>query len=257
MGIEDIFNGSLDAEPAAPAAAIEQPPVDPVETPVPVVEEPQPQPEQPQVEPPAPEDQSRHVPLATFLDQRDEAKRWKQEAEQLRQQMQQRQQPQPEAPDPLDDPHGFAAHQNQQVEQRLTQQRFEISDVIARQQHGSEAVEAAGQWAAEKAKADPSFAISYMRQQHPIDWIVQQHKRDTMMTDIGADPDEYVRRRALELGFTMSPAPMAPAPAVAPQQPVAQPATPPRSLVAAPGTGGGVKDVPTGPMASLGSVFTR
>ena len=94
-------------------------------------------------------------------------------------------------------------------------------------------------------------------QQHPIDWIVQQHKRDTMMADIGTDPDEYVRRRALELGFTMATAPTTPAPAVVPQPIVAQPATPPRSLATAPGTGGGVKDVPTGPMASLGSVFTR
>lgn len=257
MGIEDIFNGSMQDEvnekrDAALETLEAQPPVEPVETPAPEAVTPQPEPEQPQVEP-QPQEESRHVPLATFLDQRDELKRWKQEAETLRQQVSQRQQPQQEAPDPLDDPHGFAAHQNQQVEQRLTQQRFEISDVIARQQHGSEAVDAAGQWAAEKAKSDPSFALSYMQQQHPIDWIVQQHKRDQMMSDIGTDPDEYVRRRAAELGFIQAPAPNA-APA-APQQPVAQPA-PPRSLAAAPGAGG-VKEIPTGPMGALGSVFTR
>jgi len=250
MGIEDIFNGSVDAEPEAIAPANDQPPVETVETPELVAEQPQPEPEQPQVEPP--QEESRQVPLATFLDQRDELKRWKQEAEVLRQQVSQK--PKQEIPDPLDDPHGFAAHQNEHVEQRLVEQRFEISDVIARQQHGSEAVEAAGKWATEKAKADPSFALSYMRQQHPIDWIVQQHKRDAMMSDIGSDPDEYVRRRAAELGFIQAPAPSA-APA-AQQQPVAQP-TPPKSLAAAPGTGGGVKDIPTGPMGALGSVFTR
>lgn len=252
MGIEDIFNGSMDAEPEAIAPAIEQPPVEPVETPEQIAEEPQPELEQPQVEP-QPQEESRHVPLATFLDQRDELKRWKQEAEQLRA-AQQRQQPQTQAPDPLDDPQGFASHQEQLLEQKLTEQRFQTSDLIARQQHGSEAVEAAGQWAAEKARSDPSFAVAYMREPHPVDWIVQQHKRDQMMSDIGADPDEYVRRRAAELGFIQAPAPN-PAPMAATQQPVAQPA-PPRSLAAVPGAGGAAA-VPTGPTAALDSVFSR
>lgn len=250
MGIEDIFNGSLEAEPEAIAPVIEQTPVEPVETPELVAEEPRPEPEQPQAEP-QPQEEQRHVPLATFLDQRDELKRWKQEAESLRQ-AQQRPQPQEQAPDPLDDPQGFASHQERVFEQKLTEQRFQTSDVIARQQHGPEVVDAAGQWAADKARSDPSFAVAYMREPHPVDWIVQQHKRETVMNDVGADPDEYVRRRAAELGFIQAPAPIA-APA-APQQ-VAQPA-PPRSLASAPGNGG-VKDVPTGPMGALGSVFTR
>src|SRR5690606_18109910 len=131
-----------------------------VETPEPVADTP-PEPEQPQVEPQPQEDQHRHVPLATFLDQRDEAKRWKQEDEQLRQQMQERNQPPQDAPDPLDDPHGFAEHQDRKVEKALVEQKFQISDVIARQQHGNEAVESAGAWAAEKAKNDPAFAMSY------------------------------------------------------------------------------------------------
>ena len=253
MGIEDIFNGSLDAGPEAIAPANEQPPVEPVETPEPVAVEPQPEPEQPQVEPQPQEEQSRHVPLATFLDQRDELKRWKQEAEQLRA-AQQRQQPPSQAPDPLDDPQGFASHQEQLLEQKLTEQRFQTSDLIARQQHGAEAVDAAGAWAAERARNDPGFAVAYMQQPHPIDWIVQQHKRDAMMSDIGSDPDEYVRRRAAELGFIQAPAPNA-APVAVTQQPVAQPA-PPRSLAAAPGAGGAAA-VPTGPTAALDSVFTR
>lgn len=252
MGIEDIFNGSLDAEPEASAPVIEQPPVEPVETPEPVAEEPRPEPEQPQVEPQ--QEEPRHVPLATFLDQRDEMKRWKQEAEQLRQQVAQRQQPQTQAPDPLDDPDGFRQSILQEVDQHKVQVRFEVSDRIARQQHGDETVESAGAWAAERARNDPSFAVAYMQQNHPIDWIVQQHKRDQMMSDIGTDPDEYVRRRAAELGFIQAPAPNA-APVVVTQQPVAQPA-PPRSLAAAPGAGGAAA-VPTGPTAALDSVFTR
>lgn len=250
MGIEDIFNGGLDVEPEAIAPAIEQPPVEPVETPEPVAEEPQPEPEQPQVAPQ--QEEPRHVPLATFLDQRDELKRWKQEAEQLRQ-AQQRQQPPQQAPDPLDDPQGFAAHQERIFEQKLTEQRFQTSDVIARQQHGSEAVDAAGQWAAERAARDPSFAVAYMREAHPVDWIVQQHRKDQLLSDIGGNVDDWFTREAAKRGYVAAPSPIA-APVAVPQQQVAP--APPRSLASAPGAGG-VKAVPTGPTAALDSVFTR
>lgn len=249
MGIEDIFNDSLDAEPEAIAPVTEQPLVEPVETPEPVAEEPQPVPEQPQVEPQ--QEEPRHVPLATFLDQRDELKRWKQEAESLRA-SQQRPQPQEQAPDPLDDPQGFASHQERVFEQKLTEQRFQTSDVIARQQHGSETVDAAGQWAADKARSDPSFAVAYMREAHPVDWIVQQHRKDQLLSDIGGNVDDWFTREAAKRGYVAAPSPIAVP--TAPQQQVAP--APPRSLASAPGSGG-VKDVPTGPMGALGSVFTR
>lgn len=246
MGIDDIFNGTApELEPE-----IVETPVEVVETPEQVAETPT-EPEQPVT--PVQEEQPRHVPLATFLDQRDELKRYKQEAETLRQQQQaQRPQAPVEAPDPLDDPQGFAAHQSRHVEEKLTEQRFQISDVIARQQHGADVVDAAGQWAAEKARNDQSFAVSYMRQQHPIDWIVQQHKQDQLLTDIGGNVDDWFTREATKRGY--APAPTAAVPMAVPQQQALTPATPPRSLASIPGAGG-VSDVPTGPMAALGSVF--
>lgn len=249
MGIEDIFNGSLDTEPEPQAPEAEQPPVESEAAPEPAAEAPQPEPEQPQ---PAPQEEQRHVPLATFLDQRDELKRWKQEAEQLRQQQQQGQQP-VDVPDPLDDPQGFAAHQNEQIQKALIDQRFQTSDLIARQQHGDETVEAAGQWATERARNDPAFAMSYMRQPHPIDWIVQQHRKEQLLSDIGGNVDDWFTREAAKRGYVAAPA-MSAAPAAEQQQ--GQPAPPPRSLASAPGSGG-IRDVPTGPLSALGSVFSR
>ncbi len=244
MGIEEVFNGTSE-EPQP--EAIEQPPVEAVETPEPQVEEPK-EPEQPE---PTVQEESRHVPLATFLDQRDELKRYKQELEALRQQNQ----PKPiEAPDPLDDPQGYAEYQDRKIDERMTQQRFQISDTIARQQHGADTVDAAAQWAAERAQRDPAFAMSYMRQDHPIDWIVQQHKQDQLLTEIGGNVDDWFTREAAKRGFVAAPDPNAAAPAVAPQQMAPAPVTPPRSLASIPGAGG-VTDVPTGPMAALGSVF--
>lgn len=245
MGIEDIFN-----EPTqSPEPEIVEAPVEVAGTPEQV--ETPPAPVEPQPEPPVQEEQ-RHVPLATFLDQRDELKRYKQELETLRNQPQAPRQP-AEIPDPLDDPQGYVAHQDRVVEEKLTNQRFEISDMIARQQHGAETVDAAGQWAAEKARTDPTFAVAYMRQAHPIDWIVQQHKQDQLISDIGGNVDDWFTREAAKRGY--APAPTAAAvPMAAPQQVAPAPPVPPRSLASVPGAGG-VSDVPTGPMAALGSVF--
>lgn len=250
MGIEELFNGSMEAEPPAaetPVEAVETPAVE--QAPETVQEEVQPPVETPPAAP-VPEE-PRHVPLATFLDARDEAKELKRRlADYEAREVASKQRT--DAPDPYDDPNGFAAHQTAQVQEALTAQKFATSDMIARQQHGAETVEAAGTWAMERAKNDPVFAASYMREQHPIDWIVQQHKRDELLKQIGDNPDEWVKRRYAEI----APAPIAAAPVAAQQQP-ASPPTPPRSLASAPGSGGGVKDVPIGGLSALEAVFTR
>ena len=194
----------------------------------------QPEPEQqpdsepaPTPEPEAPKDEQRTIPLATALNWRDEAKEYKRKVEQY--EAQQRQAPQ--RIDPFDDPEGFAAQQQQMVEQRLTQERFALSDRFARKEHGAEAVDAAVAWAQQKASQDPTFAAGYMREADPVDWIVQQHKRDALLSDIG-DPsklDDWFEREAAKRGFAKQSAPVAAAPAAV-VQPAARPAPPPRSI---------------------------
>ena len=208
--VDNVVQPEVVTEPEAP----EQP--QEVE-PAPVVEAPEP--EAPKV------DEQRTIPLATALQWRDEAKelkRWKEQQE--AQQTQRR-----AAPDPFDDPAGFADYQNQQVEQRLMQERFALSDTVARQQHGAETVETAVKWAQDRAQQDPVFAGSYMRQTHPIDWIVQQHKRDAMLSEIGDNPDDYFTREAAKRGYVLQSAPVA-APVAAVAQQVAKPTAPPRSI---------------------------
>ncbi len=247
MGIEQLFDGSTQQEPEPPvidapiveAEPQQEAPVEPVEPAAAPVE-------------PVKEEEQRTVPLATYLDRRDSEKEWRRRAEEAEARLSQSKPS--SAPDPFDDPAGYAAHNASVIEQSKIETRFEVSDMIARQMHGAETVDAAGEWAAAKAKSDRAFALAYMQQPHPIDWIVQQHKQDQLVADIGKDPDEYVRRRAAELGLVAASAPSA-AP-VAAQQQQAQPAPPPRSLASLPGNGGGgVKDVPVGPMAALETVF--
>lgn len=243
MGLDEVFDNLNEA----PAEVVEQQEV---------IAEPQELETAPVIEAPAEEApqerEDKSVPLATFLDMRDKQKDAERRAADYERQLSEArasQQPQ-QIPDAFDDPQGFARYQQQHVAEAVTAQKFEMSDLIARQSHGDETVETATAWAMEKAKANPVFAAEYMKERHPIDWIVRQHKRDSLMQQVGEDPDEFVRRRAVELGLTASPPPAV----VAPQPTVTAPKAPPRSLVNAP-SHGGVSEVPVGRLAGMDTVF--
>lgn len=248
MDIEALFENAPQAEAPMPEP---EPVIEP--TPEVVAEEAAPE---PTPEPtPEPQEEARHVPLATFLDKRDEARELKRRVAELEAQTAK---PAPaDMPDPIDDPQGFAGWQQEQVQQALVAQRFEISDLMAKQAHGEETVKAAADWAMERAKSDPSFKMAYMQQPHPLDWIVREHKRVGLITEIGDNVDDWFAREAAKRGYAQSAPNAAAAPAVAAQaQPAPAVPTPPRSLASAPGKGGGT-EVATGPMAALGAVFTR
>jgi len=228
MADQDFLDGMIAEEEPVVAEPETAPVEEVVEEPVQPEPEPEPEPvSEPTPEVEAPKDEPRTVPLATFLDQRDDLRELKRQKEQWDAQQRQPQQ----RIDPFDDPDGFAAQQQQLVEQRLTQERFAFSDRFARKEHGAETVDAAVAWAENRVKADPSFAVSYMREADPIDWIVQQHKRDALLSDIGnRSMDDYVRDYiARNPGLVATSAPVEAAPAAV-VQPAAKPSAPPRSI---------------------------
>lgn len=240
--LDQAFPAESQVEEPAPT------PETPIEQPV---EAPQPEPEaepapEPAIEAEAPPEGKRTVPLPVFLDQRDELrelKRWKQEQEARATQP---------APNPDDDPAGY-------LETRLNEQRFAMSNIFARQAHGDDKVEAAVEWAQSKAATDPGFAVAYMRNPNPIDFIVQQHQRDALLSDIG-DPsklDDWFAREAAKRGYAMSSAPLAAPVAIAPlaaAQPAHKPA-PPRSLAAE--TGIAPKATPNDATAEFMAIFDK
>lgn len=204
-------------------------------------------------QPPAPEPKPDHtVPLPKYLDTRDELK----EAKRKLAEYEARQQQQPKAPDPIDDPDGYAAYHEQRMSQALTAQKFQMSDVMAKQVHGAEKVEAAQNWAVERAQADPTFAAQYMQEAHPIDWIVRQHQRDAIVSAIPTDVGSLEELIEREVAKRMQPASQQAAPAAGTQQATYQPAAPSKSLVDVP-SGGGVTSVPMGPTAGFDAVFER
>ncbi len=247
MGIGEVVDGKVGEAPAVVEAAPEAPEAQAQEAPA------EARPDTPVPEaaaaPAEVKEKEPSVPIPTFLDMRDRATTAERRLAEIEAA---RPKDAPKVPDPLDDPEGYNAHISSLVTQATTAQKFEMSDVIAKQTHGEAVVDAAIDWAKDKAARDPTFVGQYMASAHPIDWIVRQHKRDGLvggLPDDVSDLDEYVKRRAAELGLIAAPA----SAGVEQQQ---APATPPRSLASQPSTGG-VKDVPVGPMAGLEVVFPR
>lgn len=225
----DFLDGMMqDEAPDAPEPQTEAPVEQPVEPQAELVAEPQSEPvAEPAPEPEAPRDEQRTIPLATALNWRDEAKEAKRRLEQY--EAQQRQSV--AQPDPFDDPQGFAQHQQNLVQQAIIADRFERSNEEALEKFGEDKVRAAVEWAGERAKANPAFAAEYMQKTRPIHWIVQQHQRDAMLSDIGDNMDDWFAREAAKRGYAPQSAPVAAAPiAAAVAQPAMKPALPPRSI---------------------------
>jgi hypothetical protein len=189
------------------------------------------------------EKQSGMVPIAALLDERDRRK-----AAEARIPLAEPQSV--SVPDPYDQPEEFAKFQDQKLGQALIAQKFEISDVMARQTHGAEVVDAAATWAEEKARNDPTFANAYMKQPHPLDWIVQQHKRDGLVSQLPTDIssiDEWIEREIAKRGLTAPTAPIG-------VQPVLKSAEPPRSIAS---DASPASNVVVDPDAEFNAIFNK
>lgn len=211
----------------------------PAPAPEPVAEAPEPEPVTPEVhEQTAPEErQPGYVPLAAMMDERDQKKDERNrrialeaELDQLRQSQQQKQ----AIPDAYDDPEGYLAFQQQHLQQALQQQKMELSHHWAVEKYGKDGVEEARSWALEKAQKDPGFRAmleaEMPMQAMPFDWIVQQHKRNGLYSQLPTDVsslDELIEREIAKRGLN---APAAVAPVAATLQPAPKTAMPPRSI---------------------------
>lgn len=199
------------------------------------------------------------IPLPAFLDMRDENKKLKAKLAELEKAV-------PATPMPTfkDDPDAFAAYMAEHTNRIAMGTKFDVSEMTAREKHGDDKVTGAMEWGMQRSQQSPAFAADYLKQKNPIDWIVRQHKQANLITEVGDDPDAWVRKRAEELGYvpkpaaaatTTTPTATATQPAAAPASPQPAPsAAPPRSIATAP-SAGGPQQVPTGPLAAFDAVF--
>lgn len=175
-----------------------------------------------------------HVPIQALLDEREKRQSERQQREALERQLrelQTQQQANNHAPDLYDDPEGYAHHMQQQLEQAKWELRRDMSANYAKTVHGQETLEAAIQWAGQKG--DPYLQQRFVAAQDPYGLLVEEYNRDQLLTQIGSDPDAFVRRRFAELAGGSAQQPGAAAPIT---QQAASP--PPRSLARAAGSAG-------------------
>lgn len=198
--------------------------------------------EQPQVEaeeakgeepaaPPVAQEETKHIPISALLDEREKRQAATRELEELRRQMAAQQQQQKQ-PDFYEDPESRLRAERSQVQQMLWNERLNTSEIVARNAFGDDAVNEAQQAFLAESRNNPTLYMELQRQANPYGYVVQWHKRQSVLTKLGDDPDAYiqaeVQRRLQEL------------------QAAPKPAAPPASLAAAPAAGTGQKPAKSG-----------
>ena len=145
------------------------------------------------------------VPLSAVQAERKKAKEAYDQINALRQQIAAFEASKREVPDPYDDPAAFGAHQQQliarQVQEALIAQRFIESQARAVLTHGQAFIDEVSDWATEVSASDPTFGERAFAQADPAAWVIEQKQRSELLKSFEADPDDFVRRRALELGY--------------------------------------------------------
>jgi hypothetical protein len=184
-------------------------------------------------EPPKPEPIM--VPLAALHETRDKVKDLEAQLGQFRQ----AQQPQPQpvqAPDPYEDPEGFAAFQQQQTHAAIYASNLNWSARVAELQHGKELVASVMEWGKARCDADPYFNARLHASQDPVGLAIEEFQRSNI------DPSDYAAFTAWKTAqAATSQAQPQPAQAAAPPTPA-----PPQSIVSAP-SAGGLQQIATGP----------
>lgn len=190
--------------------------------------------------PPAPEpDKQQHIPLTALLDEREKRQKLERELEQMRREYVQRQQPAqlPKVPSVLEDEAAYNQHVESMVSQAVVNERLNLSEEMARDKYGNEDVDAA----LESVRADPRIAQHFMQTRHPYKGLVEWHRQQKLMAEIGNDPAAYRARVEAELRAQIE--------AQAKPEP-SRPKPPPSSLAAAPSTSSNELGTP-------GSAFDR
>lgn len=201
--LDDFFSGEPAPEVEAEVPEIEQieevavDPAEAVEAPVETETEAE----------PAPASEPKMVPLSAVQAERQRAKDAIDQLNIARQQIAdfQAKQASNSVPDPYDDPQGFGAYQQQlvaqQVQQAITHQNFMQSRERALAAHGQDFINEVAAWASGVAEIDHTFEDRMLAQPDPAAWVIEQKKRSDLLKSFEADPDNYVRQRALELGL--------------------------------------------------------
>lgn len=160
-----------------------------------------------QIEQKQPPEDKHDAPMAALIDERNKRKEYENRVKQLEAERSQWEQSQRSSntPDPYDDPEGFAKLVEERAtataEQRLFAYKLEDSFQRAAASHGEDVVETAKQWAMQHGENNPAFEADFYAQRDPIEWIVQQHNRHSMLSEFETDPKAWALKYVQEHGL--------------------------------------------------------
>ena len=174
-----------------------------------VVPQPQPSPVDPaQAQPvaqpvpqPQPTPAEPTVPLHVLLDERKERQAYQAQIRQLVEAQQRASQPPPQPLDPVGDPEGFArtvlqqnAALHQQMQEQALHQRANMSEMLARRDHGSEKVDKAVQ-----AAVEAGLNRNFMSQPDPYRALMDWHTAQDIAQQVGPDLKAWEAKKEAEI----------------------------------------------------------
>lgn len=109
-------------------------------------------------------------------------------------QAQQAQKAQPRI-DPIDNPEAYDRHVQARIDQAVTQNKLQMSELMARQAHGNEAFDAANAW----LLSNPDAVQRFIAESDPWGAAIQAHKRHLAAEEIGDDPQAFRERVEAEV----------------------------------------------------------
>lgn len=184
----------------------------------------------PATDPIEPQQPNGFVPIKALDAERGKRKeiedRYDREIREMREQITRLSQPQqsvtPPAPTPAlwDDPDAYLQHQISPVQQEIAQVRNMMMRMEATQTHGADAIRNAYE-AAQRIENTPEGAAleaQIMTSGNPFDNLVKWHKSQSILNEIGTDPEAYKQKIIQEYLATQT--------QPQPQQPHAQPVLP-------------------------------
>lgn len=169
--------------------------------------------------------------------------------QELRQEIKALKQPAPQAlppPDRYADPDAYEAYRDQQEHEARLNLRLDLSEEMARNQHGDPLVDAARDWALQQFQNRPAFQAEVFSQRNPYGYVVAQYQRDQLVSQV--TPDEFAKYQAWKAAQAQALSASPP--------PHQSPQAPPRSLASASPAGGGKPgDMPTHEGAAFEAIF--
>lgn len=109
---------------------------------------------------------------------------------------------QPQSPDWFQDPDAALRERISPLERAMVNQREQMSQLMAEEKHGREAVAAAMQAIQDEVERNPSARFEVQRMMtsvHPYGALVDWHKQRNVLSEIGTDPVAYRDRVKAEL----------------------------------------------------------